>query len=267
MELPYSVIKPKGQTVPIVVSVPHVGTSFPADIEDLYKEQLIYPPDDTDFLVHQLYDFVSEMGITLVYANYSRWVIDLNRSPHNEALYKDGRIITDLTPTSNFLGEAIYKQPAFCPNQAEVDRRINQYYQPYYDQLASLLADLKSQFGIALLWDAHSIRRSVPTIQAPPFPDLIMGTNEGASAHDSIIQTALTTLQASPYQVTYNHPFKGGNITRHFGKPSEDIHAIQLEMCKDLYLADDEVTYHPVRAERVKNILQPMFRKLIANLT
>ena len=123
MEQPYHVIKAEGKKVPILVSVPHCGTAFPEELNGHYRAELALNPDDTDFFVHRLYDFVPELGITMIYAHYNRWVIDLNRSPENRALYSDGRIVTGLTPITNFLGKRIYKSAKYEPNQAEVERR------------------------------------------------------------------------------------------------------------------------------------------------
>ena len=259
----YHIIAPKGKKVPILVSVPHAGTSFPKAIRQHYKKALINPPDDTDFFVHDLYDFASEMGITLIHAPYCRWVIDLNRSPENEALYTDGRIITALCPSSNFLGNPIYKAPKFEPNKGEIIRRKALYFTPYYLKIERILNNFKEKFGFAILWDAHSIRRKVPTIQKAAFPDMILGTNDGQSANTQFIQLAKKGLKSSEFNLANNTPFKGGNITRHFGKPTKDIHALQLEMCKDLYMDDAELNYHPQRAEKMQYLLKHTFQLLI----
>jgi N-formylglutamate amidohydrolase len=266
MSLPYKIINSKGKKVPILLSVPHVGMDFPASVKDHFKAALIKNPDDTDFFVEKLYDFAPEMGITMIHATYSRWLIDLNRSPENKALYSDGRIITNLTPTTNFLGEAIYKNADYEPDSAEVEKRKELYFYPYYQKITSLLADLKSEFGQVLLWDAHSIRRSVPSIQKAPFPDLILGNNDEQSAAKALIEISLNGLKESGFEVTHNQPFKGGNITRHFGKPATNIHALQLEMTKDLYMDDTELEYHPQRAAKIRKMLQAIFEKLIIEL-
>ena len=263
MQLPYKIINADTKKVPIIVSIPHCGRTFPSALKHQYKKELASNPDDTDFFVDDLYDFLPQMGITTICARYSRWVIDLNRSPKNAALYNDGRIITQLTPTTNFLGEAIYVNPEFEPNSIEIERRKALYFQPYYDKITDLLATTKSQFGKAILWDAHSIRRIVPTIQSTPFPDLILGTNDGQSANGKLIQVVKENLSRGAYALNYNHPFKGGNITRHFGNPVADIHAFQLEMTKDLYMDDSETQYHLERAAKVKQLLIGTFEALM----
>lgn len=262
----FKVIAVESAKVPIIVSIPHSGRAFPPELAAHYKPSLAENPDDTDFFVDDLYDFLPQMGITTIRANYSRWVIDLNRSPQNEALYDDGRIITQLTPTTDFLGNSIYANPVFEPNRKEIERRRKFYFQPYYDKITDLLNATKKRFGQAILWDAHSIRRTVPTIQPAPFPDLILGTNDGQTAADHLIQVVKNSLSNSPFELNYNHPFKGGNITRHFGNPAENIHAFQLEMTKDLYMDDTEMQYHEERAAKVRKVLQVTFESLITLL-
>lgn len=259
----FKIISPKGKKVPILVSVPHCGSAFPVAIRRHYNQALIAKVDDTDFFVQDLYDFVSEMGITMIYAHYNRWVIDLNRSPENQALYNDGRIITSLTPTTDFFGNPIYKSTEFEPDSNEIERRKQTYFLPYYKKVQTILDGFKKEFGTAILWDAHSIRRVVPTIQKDPFPDLILGNNEGQTADQTLIKATLKGLESGGLNLTHNTPFKGGNITRHFGKPDQNIHALQLEMVKTLYMDDSETIYHQERAKEIRKTLKSTFDLLI----
>ncbi|WP_258541883.1 N-formylglutamate amidohydrolase [Parvicella tangerina] len=260
---PFYIIEPKGPKVPFILSVPHSGTAFPDELKDHYIDDMRDQPDDTDWFVHQLYDFASEMGITTIHAKYSRWVIDLNRDPDSVPLYNDGRLITGLTTSTDFLGNPIYKSDDLIPDEAEVNRRLETYYWPYYRKIEELLKSRREEFGNVVLWDAHSIRRVVKSIRKEPFPDMILGTNEGRSARPDIISLALGSLRKGPYQVNYNDPFKGGHITRFFGRPEENVHGLQLEMNKVLYMDDEEVNYHPDRANEVRKVLQPTFERLL----
>ena len=118
-----------------------------------------------------------------------------------------------------------------------------------------------------LLWDAHSIRQFVPTIRKEAFPDLILGDNDGQSADKEIIEIALNNLRAGKYAANHNAPFKGGNITRSFGRPEKNIHALQLEMAKIHYMDDEEVKFDETRADEMRKVLRPVFEKLIEHLT
>jgi N-formylglutamate deformylase len=258
----FKLIKASAAEVPILLSIPHCGTGFPEELKRQYKQELIAAPDDTDWFVNQLYDFAGKMGITTIHATYSRWVIDLNRDPESKPLYTDGRIITALCPSTTFFGESLYVDERKEVDAAEVKRRVDIYYKPYHEQIRKKLHELKSRFGKVLLWECHSIRQLVPTVFPDKFPDLILGTNDELSAPEGMIKTTLTELKNSKYSVNHNFPFKGGYITRHFGRPSEDQYAMQLEMSKVNYMDDSEKNYDKVRADKMREVLKRVFSSL-----
>lgn len=262
----YKIWEASEPKVPIIVSVPHRGSVFPDEVKDQYKPTMIKSPDDTDWFVDKLYDFAPDMGITMISANYSRWLIDLNRDPNSKPLYSDGRIITALCPATNFLGEPIYKDERAEVELPEVKRRVELYYKPYHQQLEKLLKETKKKFGKVLLWDSHSIRQHVPTIYKEKFPDLILGDNDLKSASPGLIESVLATLNHGSYSVSHNHPFKGGYITRHYGKPESHLHALQLEMSKVNYLDDEEKKYDKSRSDKMRKLLKEVFAKLIEQL-
>lgn len=252
--------------MPLLLSVPHCGTRFPEEIKGQYVPDLITAPDDTDWFVNQLYDFAPSMGITVISAVYSRWVIDLNRDPDDKPLYTDGRIITGLCPVTNFLGDPIYIDRRDHLESKEIKRRLDEYYRPYHDNLKQLLDDIKSEFGKVLLWDCHSIRQYVETIYKDNLPDLILGDSDGSSASPETIALMFNSLKNSRYSVEHNFPFKGGFITRHFGKPLENQQALQLEMSKINYMDDTETRYDEVRADEMRELLGRTFKLLIDSL-
>jgi len=266
MTKPYYIIEPKGKKVPIVISVPHCGLEIPDELKEDYVDSQLKSLDDADWFVHDLYDFASEMGITIIYAKYHHWLIDLNRDVKSVPLYNDGRLITGLCSTTDFFGNPIYKNGK-VPNQKEVDRRLTTYFWPYYAKIESLLDERKAEFGEVLLWDAHSIRERVPTIQKDPFPDMILGNDNQSTASNNLIDAAFNQLCEGEYQINHNMPFKGGHITRYFGKPVNNINALQLEMNKVLYMDDSEKRFDIERANKVRAMLKPVFEKLIEALT
>ena len=261
----YNITEPTSNPVPILLSIPHCGTAFPDELAFQFKNQLIVNPDDTDWFVDRLYGFASAMGITTISAVYSRWVIDLNRHPQSKPLYTDGRIITGLCPTTNFLGNNLYLDNRNEVEQADVDARLKRYYWPYHEALQKKLLELKEKFGKVLLWDCHSIRASVPTIQKEKFPNLILGDADGTAASPGIIEVAIKILESSGYSFSHNHPFKGGYITRQYGKPSENIHALQLEMTKVNYMNEGETIYDDGRALPMQKTLSHLLEKLTEN--
>lgn len=260
----FEIINPNVDTVPILVSVPHCGTEIPSTIRDQYDPEMIAAIDDTDWFVDQLYDFVGDLGIKMIKAKYSRWVIDLNRNAESKPLYNDGRVITALCPTTNFNDKRIYLNDG--PSQEEVNQRISSYYYPYYDQIRLELTKLQKQFKHVLFFDAHSIRQFVPGIRAEKFPDLILGDADEKAADAKVINAAMEVLSNTSYSFSHNHPFKGGNLTRTFGQPEKNVHALQLEMAKLVYMDDSETKYDEERASLIRKNLKKLFETLITTL-
>ncbi len=258
---PFEVIHPNKNTLPILISIPHCGTLIPDNLKEDYNPGLIQFIDDTDWHVDRLYSFATELGITIIKSVFSRWVIDLNRSTNDQPLYNDGRIITGLVPTTNFKGEALYK--ATVPDKKEIENRILNYHKPYHDALSDILNAMQQKSDHVLLWEAHSIRQSVPTIFKGVLPDLNLGDNNGNSADKSLIQCVDHHFRSTDYSYHHNHPFKGGFITRNFGNPTNGIHALQLEMTKINYMNDGETIYDEVRAKTMQNVLKTTFSLLI----
>jgi len=261
----FKIIEPTVPKVPVIISVPHAGTFIPNDIKSKMNPNVSNQLDDTDWFIDKLYGFATELGITIIVANYSRWVVDLNRNPENQPLYNDGRVITDVVTITDFNGNKIYNDD-YIPNQEEVSRRVELYHKPYQEKLAELLNETKREFGKVLLFDAHSIRKSVQGIRPEDFPDLILGDNDETSAHPELIKTAADSLQNNGYEFSHNYPFKGGFITRNFGKPNENIHALQLEMCKTNYMDSSETVYDEGNAERIQKVLKKTLVNLIETI-
>jgi N-formylglutamate amidohydrolase len=129
-----------------------------------------------------------------------------------------------------------------------------------------MLDELKEEFGQVLLWDCHSIRQVVKTIQDEKFPDLILGDADATSASPGLIETTLSIFEHSDYAIAHNHPFKGGYITRSFGKPADHQHALQLEMPKVNYMDDSETKYDEERAVKIRAELIKVFEALTGQL-
>ena len=258
---PFNLIIPKKNRVGILISIPHLGTEIPEEYRSKYKEILIEKPQDTDWFVDQLYPFAEDLGITIIMAKYSRYLIDLNRSPDNKPLYDDGRTETGLVPTKDFSGRSLYKSE-FEPNSEDINSRKTQYYQPYHAMVAQYLKEFQENFGNALLFEAHSIRREVPLLHPHPFPDLIIGDQNGTTCAPSISKLFLDKLSEGPYSVSHNSPFKGGYLTRKWGQKEKNIHSIQLEISQDVYMDEKQFVFEPNKARSLIETLEGAFREL-----
>ncbi len=250
----HTIYEPSAEILPIIISVPHSGTFFPSDLKKQYKEKHIHHPEDTDWFVDKLYDFAPQMGITMIVANLSRYVIDLNRSHEQKALYGDNRIETSLVPTKTFAGESIYLSP---PDPEEIQDRITKYYWPYYKKIESLLAGLREKFPAVLFFDAHSITHNAHHI--PSFSEMTISNCDGLSSSMKLIDAGANTL-TPPYSFSINTPFKGGHLTRYMGKPSKGIHAMQLEMDQSIYMDESSCTL--IKEKKVRSVLKKLFFEL-----
>jgi N-formylglutamate deformylase len=221
---------------PLIFSVPHAGTEVPPDIAAQLTPHAKTLPD-TDWHVEALYDFAADLGATLIRANVSRYVIDLNRPPQDESLYP-GQATTGLCPPIEFDGTPIYLNGKEV-HPEEVARRREIYWQPYHDRLAAEIARVKQRHGYALLYDCHSIASRVPRLFPGTLPDLNLGTINGASCVGALQTKIAGVMQKSGFTQTVNGRFIGGHITRRYGKPSEKVHAVQMEKGQDCHLMDD----------------------------
>jgi N-formylglutamate deformylase len=220
-------------TAPLLVSMPHPGTYVPREIAARMTEAALVLPD-TDWHVDRLYDFLDSLGASVLIATHSRYVIDLNRPPDNTNLYP-GQDTTGLIPIDTFAREPLYCEHQL-PDEREIAARIERYWRPYHAQLQTELERLRSIHGLALLWDAHSIASEVPRFFAERLPDLNLGTAGGASCDSAIERAAVDVARRAPYSVVLNGRFKGGYITRAYGKPIENVHAVQLELAECTYM-------------------------------
>ena len=245
----------RGQA-PVLISVPHAGTLIPAAIRAGMSASVDSLPD-TDWFVDRLYDFVSGMGIGMLVGRYSRYVIDLNRSPQGDKLYP-GRAETELCPTTLFDGTPLYLSAQF-PNAGEIAQRRRRYWQPYHDQLRLELDRLRSQHDRVLLWDAHSIRSQVPRLFDGKLPDLNFGTAGGASCDPGIAAAIYDSARSDGnFSTVCDGRFQGGYITRHYGAPAAGVHALQLEIAQSCYLEERQSPpdFDPGRAGPLMNLLQ-----------
>jgi N-formylglutamate deformylase len=245
---------------PLLVSLPHGSTHIPAEIAARMTPAALTVAD-TDWHVSKLYDFAAELGATVICATHSRYVVDLNRDPAGSVLYP-GASNTEIVPLTTFLHEPIY-QPGQNPYDVEVAARVETYWRPYHDRLRDTLAAMQQRFGAVVLFDGHTIKSEVPRFFTGRIADLNLGTAEGAAADETLRQAVFGLLDASLYDTVLDDRFTGGFITRHYGRPANGVHAVQLELTWRCYMDEEPpFTYLPERADRLKAVLRPMLEAM-----
>lgn len=217
---------------------------------------------DTDWHVHRLVEFAADMGAGLIRAEYSRYMIDLNRPPDDRPLYDQAG--TGLVATETFAGEPLYKE-GVRPEPEEIEQRVEQFWRPYHLRIEAELDRIRTEHGFAVLFDAHSIASRVPRLFDGRLPDLNLGTFEGRSCAPDLEELAAKTLaRADDFSHVVNGRFKGGYITRHYGRPDKDIHALQLEIAQDCYMDEtDPQIWDDQRAKPLKALLKRLFNAIL----
>ncbi|MEM9630245.1 MAG: N-formylglutamate deformylase [Pseudomonadota bacterium] len=250
--LPVDVFRGEG---PVVLGVPHSGTHVPADIWNKLNttgQKLA----DTDWHVDRLYSDLLP-GATMVRANFHRYVIDANRDPEGVSLYP-GQNTTTLCPTTDFDGLPIYLEGQE-PDAAEIEARRLSWHAPYHAALLAELERVRARHGVAILYDCHSIRSVVPFLFEGTLPDFNTGTNNGATCAPAIEAAVFERTEAAEdYTCVLNGRFKGGWTTRHYGRPDEGFHAIQMELAQKTHLATEDTpfAYDEEKAERLRHHLK-----------
>jgi N-formylglutamate deformylase len=253
-------------TSPLLVSVPHAGTRIPAHMQGLYTAKALQV-EDTDWHLDQLYRFVKAQGSGLIVPQFARYVIDLNRPPQDAPMYP-GVNNTGLCPSTDFEGVSIY-QPDCAPDALQIQERLVTYWQPYHDALANELARLKALHGFAVLLDGHSIKSHLPWLFDGKLPDLNIGTASGTSCAPAL-RDAIDQLLTD--QTDFSHAldgrFKGGYITRQYGRPNEGIHAVQLEKCWSTYMHESApYAIDEVRRPKIAGFLEKLTQLLAQGAT
>ncbi|MGE8509078.1 N-formylglutamate deformylase [Paraburkholderia sp. 22099] len=244
-------------SLPLLISIPHLGTQIPADIAATMTP-VAQRTDDCDWHLDRLYAFAKRMGASILAPTYARYVIDLNRPPDGANLYP-GQDTTGLLPVDTFDKAPLYLE-GHLPSEAEVARRRDAYWKPYHDALKNELAALKARHGKVLLWEAHSIRSHVPRFFEGRLPDFNFGTSNGASAVAGLAEELAAVVERhGEYSAVANGRFKGGYITRQYGQPSQDVHAVQLELSQITYMEERfPYAYDETLAASVEPLLEAL---------
>jgi len=222
--------------IPLVVSIPHAGVDL-AEFEPAFVDPWL-ARKDADWRLDELYDFVDSLGATVVRTKLSRSIIDVNRDPSGASLYP-GQATTELVPTTMFDGQPLYR-PSRAPDAAEIAERRHLYFDPYHATLASEIARLRERHKRVALFDAHSIRSVIPRLFDGELPVFNLGTSSGASCGPELRETIGAVLAASKQTSIVDGRFKGGWITRAYGRPSEGVEALQLELACRAYMQEPE---------------------------
>jgi formiminoglutamase len=246
---PVEVIRGEG---PLVLGMPHGGTWLPPGIAARLNANGALLAD-TDWHIDRLYEGLAP-GATVVRATFHRYVVDANRDPSGASLYP-GQNTTGLVPLTDFDGRPVWAEP---PGEDEIAARVVAFHGPYHAALSAEMERVRARHGVAVLWDCHSIRSRIPFLFQGRLPDLNIGTDGGRTCAP-VLQAFVTETCAMAEGCSHilNGRFKGGWTTRHYGRPEDGWHAIQMEIVQSAYLAAEAppFAYDPARAAPLRDLL------------
>ncbi|SPH17506.1 hypothetical protein DEA8626_01029 [Defluviimonas aquaemixtae] len=246
---------------PVILGQPHGGTHVPDAIAPRLNDTG-RALADTDWHIARLYAGIL-VKATIVRSNVHRYVIDANRDPSGVSLYP-GQNTTGLCPLTDFDGQDIWREGQ-APSGDEIDARREAYHAPYHAALAEELARVKARHGCAVLYDCHSIRSRIPFLFEGTLPVFSIGTNDGASCAARVqCATSDPCLKAEGMDAVVNGRFKGGWTTRHYGRPDENVHAVQMELVQRAYLEAEASpwTYSADVADPTREVLGAVLANL-----
>lgn len=266
----YDVLLPERQTAPLVLASPHSGADYPPDFvaespltaRDLRRSE--------DAFVDELFAAAPEFGAPLLRARFPRAYVDPNRAPFelDPGMFEDplpgyadagswraaaghgtiARIVSD--------GSEIYARKL---RFAEAEARIDACYRPYHAALRRLVDRTRRRFGCCVLLDCHSM----PSVGGPMDPDsgrrradFILGDGFGTACDGAVTAAVEDALARQGGAVVRNEPFSGGHTTRHYGRPAEGVHALQIEINRALYMDERAIARLPAFPEIARRMAE-----------
>ncbi|MGC1310234.1 MAG: N-formylglutamate amidohydrolase [Phormidesmis sp.] len=253
----FTLRSPNAQAIPIVANLPHSGLQIPDEMAAQFTAQQRRSLPNSDWHLQRLYSFLPTLGITVLQANYSRYVVDLNRALKPPLF---GSFWSAVVPEQTAFKQPIYLQK---PSQIEVQQRIDAFYTPYHEQLSAVLNDAIAQFGQVTLLDLHSFMGLITD-------DVCLGNANGETCPEALIDQVAERFTQQGYQTVKNKVFTGGFITRHYGLQPQ-IAALQIELRYPTYLPDDQLKTDEIpqwqgeRFEQAQERLREIFGAIAAS--
>ncbi len=273
--LPYTVSRPGQQTAPVVIASPHSGRDYPADFVAAARLDALGLRRSEDSFVDELVAAAPAHGIPLLSANFPRAFCDPNRERWelDPAMFEEAlpawvnttspRVGAGLGTIARIVasGESIYRRKLTF---AEAERRVQDFWEPYHHALRGLIDTTRDRFGTCLLIDCHSMPAHGSGGRNGVGPaDFVLGDAHGTSCSPRIVRLVERVLAGQGYAVRRNDPYSGGFVTRHYGRPREHVHVLQIEVARALYM--DEAEIRPIgRFARTRSDLTALIAAVAA---
>lgn len=267
----FEVQLPDKQLQPVVFNSPHSGSCYSNEFIASSHLSPLSLRKSEDAFVDELFADMPLMGCPLLKANFPRAFLDLNRGPWelDPKMFKDKLPPHVQTATLRIAGglgtiarNVSEKETIYCDKLSfsEAEARINRFYFPYHQALQDLIKQTRENFGQALLIDCHSMPSSASKrfSKKNKRPDIILGDRYGAACDDKYIDILEKLLKNSGFETVRNRPYAGGYITQTYGRPFEEVHVIQVEINRAIYMDEKSITKNE-NFHQVKNNLTNVF--------
>jgi N-formylglutamate amidohydrolase len=241
---------PTGVARPLVVDSPHSGRAYPEDFGHAAPLSLLRRAEDA--FVDDLYEDAPRHGAGFLKALFPRSYVDPNR--HEAEIdpdMLDGAWRSAIEASARTeMGLGLIRRlirgnvPVYDRKLSvqEIEERIARFHRPYHDELEAMLAELHARFGAVWHINAHSMK-ALGRKQGRPIPrdDFVLGDLHGESCDPDFTAFVAETLKDRGYSVRINHPFKGAELVRRFGRPRDGRHSLQIEVNRGLYMDEDKI--------------------------
>jgi N-formylglutamate deformylase len=251
MPAPFTVIEPTAAETPVLVEIPHAGLFVDAPTLSRLAAPARCIGRDADLYVDELYADVASVGATALAAHVSRYVCDLNRSE----LDIDAESVVGAPAHARATRGVIWRLTSDGARvlesplpRAELERRLATYYRPYHRALASILERKRARFGYAIVLAAHSMPSLGRAAHGDPQAvraDVVPGTRGRTSAARAFIDCVDRHARDGGLSVAHDDPYQGGFTTQHYGRPDLDVHVVQVELARRLYMDEAGLTKSP----------------------
>lgn len=268
---PFLLSRPEAWRAPLVFASPHSGRDYPAAFLAESRLDALSVRRSEDGFVDELFAAAPLHGAPLLAATFPRVYCDANREPWelDPAMF-DGPLPSWVNSASPRVGAGLGTIARIVANGEpvyrrrlpfrEAEERVQRCWQPYHAALSGLIAEAKALFGCCLVVDCHSM----PTHPAHPpnAPDMVLGDAHGTACAPRAVRRVEEQLWSMGYRVRRNDPYAGGYVTRHYGRPREAVHVLQIEMARSLYMDEAAIERLPGMGQ-----LQRDLTAMIAALT
>ncbi len=254
LEVSHEILMPREQTLPLVLSSPHSGDRYPPTFLASSRLDPMMLRRSEDSFVDELFAEAPRMGAPLLRALFPRAYVDPNREPFelDPAMFED-RLPDYANTRSPRVAAGLGTIPRIVANGADIYgekllfsdalSRLRGHYWPYHTALSRLIEVTAKRFGYCVLIDCHSMPSAGKSKNggAPPCVDMVLGDCHGGACAAAVADTAARSLKTLGYSVARNRPYSGGHVTRYYGKPSQSVHAIQVEINRALYMDEHRI--------------------------